>query len=174
MYHVTTHAVANSWLFLERSDYESRLSIFADAVEDGWMRCHAFCLMGNHDHLLVTVAENRLALLMQRMNRRYAGTFNQEHGRDGRLYRAPYRSVLVVSEGHTLEVVRYIALNPEQVGGPAAEEYEWSSYPGLVGLRRPFGFVDPTPLLDAVGGGQRARGRIARFVADGRRLKRAL
>src|SRR6266567_1264929 len=131
MYHVTTHAVANSWMFLEESDYQARLSILIEAVEDGWMRWHAFCLMGNHEHLLISVEDDRLAKLMQRVNRSYAGTFNQLHRRRGRLYAAPYNAVPVISERHLLELIRYIALNPEVVGFGRAEGYRWSSYPAL-------------------------------------------
>ena len=114
-YHVTTHAVANSWLFLEDTDYIRRLSLLTQAVVDGSMRCHAFCLMGNHEHLLITVEENRLAALMQRLNRSYAGTFNSAHHRRGRVYRAPYFAEPVVSERHLIELIRYLALNPERV-----------------------------------------------------------
>ena len=145
MYHVMNHAVAASWLFLERSDYESRLAILSAAVADDLMRCHAFCLMGNHDHLLLSTEDDRLAKVMQRINRSYAGTFNQAHGRVGRVFRQPYESVHVESECHALELIRYIALNSERAGGGAAESYEWSSYPGLVGVRPAFSFVDPTP-----------------------------
>src|SRR6266478_6289774 len=89
-YHVTTHAVANSWLFFDDADYVTRLSLLAHPVADDWMRCHAFCLMGNHEHLLISVEENRLATLMQRVNRAYAGKFNIAHDRRGRVYREPY------------------------------------------------------------------------------------
>jgi putative transposase len=172
-YHVTTHAVANSWLFLEDTDYITRLSLLTQAVADGSMRCHAFCLMGNHEHLLITVEENRLAALMQRMNRSYAGTFNSAHHRRGRVYRAPYFAEPVVSEPHLIELIRYLALNPEQVDFGRAESYRWSSYPALVGVVQPLSFIDPTPLYDVVGGGENARRAIVNLVADGRLVKRS-
>jgi len=173
MHHVTTHAVANSWLFLDDADYLTRLSLVAQAVADGWMRCHAFCLMGNHEHLLISVDAGRLAKLMQRLNRSYAGKFNTAYHRRGRVYREPYNSKQVVSERHLLELIRYLALNPELVNLGRAESYRWSSYPALVGVVRPLSFVDPTPLYDVVGGGEHARRAIANLVADGRLRKRA-
>ena len=54
MYHVMTHAIAGSWLFLDDADYRLRLGQFADAVRRGEMRLHAYCLMGNHEEALVT------------------------------------------------------------------------------------------------------------------------
>jgi hypothetical protein len=50
MYHVMTHAVANSWLFLNERDYQVRISILAEAVRKRRLRLHSFCLMGNHEH----------------------------------------------------------------------------------------------------------------------------
>lgn len=168
LYHVTSHAVAGTPLFADDLDCETRLGLIARGVREGRFVCNAVCLMGNHDHLLITVEDGMLEHAMQRLNRSYSGEFNQRHGRRGRLYRAPYYSGLVEDEAHLLELCRYIALNPEEVNLGAAETYSWSSFGGLLGYRPPFSFVDPTPLLDAVGGGENARTRIGSLVADGR------
>jgi REP-associated tyrosine transposase len=128
--------------------------------------------MGNHEHYLITVQEGMLEHVMQRLNRSYAGLFNRRYDRRGRLYRAPYYSVQVEAEAHLIELCRYIALNPEVANRGSAESYTWSSYRGLVGSEQPFSFVDPRPLLDAVGGGARARTRLADLVADGRLIPR--
>jgi hypothetical protein len=167
-----THAVASSWLFVNDGDYLARLAIFAEAVEAGRMELNAYTLMGNHEHLLVSVEHDCLAGLMQSMNRRYAGKFNQRHRRRGRVYRSPYESVLVASGRHMIELTRYLALNPEIDGFGQAEEYAWSSYPALIGRRQPLSFIDPTPLLEAVGGGRNAIARLEELVADGRILGR--
>lgn len=168
LYHVTNHAVAGMPLFHDQLDCETRLGLIARSVREGRFICNAVCLMGTHDHLLITVEEGTLGHAMQRLNRAYAGEFNRRHGRKGRVYSGPYYSGLVEAEAHLLELCRYIALNPEEVKRGSAETYEWSSYGGLIGMRNPFSFVDPTPLLDAVGGGDQARTRIATLVADGR------
>ena len=168
LYHVTNHAVAGMPLFKDNTDCETRLGFIAQGVRAGRFICNAVCLMGNHDHLLLTVEDGMLGYAMRHLNRAYAGEFNRRHGRKGRVYRAPYYSGLVESEEHLLELCRYIALNPEEVNLGSAESYEWSSYGGLIGLRDAFSFVDPTPLLDAVGGGEKAPARMATLVADGR------
>jgi putative transposase len=173
MYHVTNHAVADSWLFLEDSDYEIRLAMIFEAVAKGSMQCHSYCLMGNHEHLLISVEADQIATLMQGLNRAYAGTFNQTYRRRGRVYRAPYDAVAVKSERHLVELIRYIALNPEIIGWGRAEAYRWSSYPALVGVVQPASFVDPTPLYDVVGGDEGAPRRIVELVHEGRVRKRA-
>jgi putative transposase len=172
LYHVTTHAVAGTPLFLDTADYETRIGLIARDVREGRFICNALCLMGNHEHLLITVEEGMLEHAMQRLNRSYAGLFNQRYGRRGRLYRAPYHSIQVQAETHLVEICRYIALNPEVVNLGSAESYAWSSYPGLVGVRPAFSFIDSKPLLEAVGGGERARMRLTALVADGRLIPR--
>lgn len=169
MHHVTTLAVAGSWLFASAADYELRLAILAKAVRDGRIEINQFCLMGNHEHLLVSVEDGGLAKAMQWINRSYAVSFNADHARVGRLYGRRYGSTHVVAERHALWVVSYIALNPEAVANVSAETYRWSSYGSLVGVRDPFAFVNEKPILDLFGGGADGRRRIAAAVADARR-----
>jgi REP element-mobilizing transposase RayT len=167
-YHVSMHAVWGSLLFCDPHDYRKRIEQLEEAVDDALLVCNAFCLMGNHEHWLITVVDDVLANVMKELNRSFARYFNRRHGRKGRVYSGPYFSVLIESERHLLEVARYLALNPEEVGFTTAEQWPWSSYGGLVGTRRTFRFVDPSPILGAFGGGERAIERLREFVADGR------
>jgi REP element-mobilizing transposase RayT len=167
-YHVSMHAVWGSLLFCDPDDYRKRIEQLEEAVDDSLLTCNAFCLMGNHEHWLITVVDDVLANVMKELNRSFARYFNRRHGRKGRVYSGPYFSVLIESERHLLEVARYLALNPEEVGFTTAERWPWSSYGGLVGTQRRFRFVDPSPILEAFGGGERAIERLSEFVADGR------
>jgi putative transposase len=168
MYHVSMHAVWGALLFCDGEDYIRRVEQLVDCVDDARMECHSFCLMGNHEHWLISVAEGVLADLMQELNRAFARYFNRRHGRKGRVYSGPYFSVPIASERHLLEVARYIALNPEDAGFTTAEQWPWSSYGGLIGTRQRFRFVDPSPIVNAFGGGERAVDRFREFVNDGR------
>ena len=95
-------------------------------------RCpiHAYVLMPNHVHLLVTAGEPRApARMMQALGRNYVRHFNERHGRTGTLWEGRYRSSLIDSERYFLQCSRYIESNPVRAGlvsGP--EEYEWSSF----------------------------------------------
>jgi hypothetical protein len=171
MHHLTTLAVAGSWLFMHTADYEERLAILERAVEDRLLVIHQLCLMGNHEHLVATVDHDRLGRTMQRINRNYAVTFNGAHGRRGRLYDGPYGSKRITEERHGLAAVSYVALNPEEVGLGSAETYRWSSYGSLIGLRPRLRFIDDEPLVDFFGGGELGRRRIARAVADTRHFR---
>jgi putative transposase len=90
---------------------------------------HAWVLMDNHVHLLLTPpAAGDVAQLMQALGRSYVGLFNARHGRTGTLWEGRYKSCLVDSEAYVLRCYRYIDLNPvraRMIDDPAA--YPWSS-----------------------------------------------
>lgn len=91
---------------------------------------HAYVLMTNHVHLLVTPeSEDAPARLMQSIGRRYVRYFNTRYARTGTLWESRYRSSVIDSEHYLLACARYIERNPVRagmVGTPA--EYSWSSY----------------------------------------------
>jgi putative transposase len=91
---------------------------------------HAFCLMTNHVHLLLTAAELKgCGLLMKSIGELYARYFNKSYKRSGYLWEGRFKSCLVQSEDYVLTCYRYIDLNPVR-GGLArrGDEYPWSSY----------------------------------------------
>jgi putative transposase len=91
---------------------------------------HAFCLMTNHVHLLLTAAElEGCGLLMKSIGELYARYFNKSYKRSGYLWEGRYKSCLVQSEVYVLSCYRYIDLNPVRAGlARRADEYPWSSY----------------------------------------------
>ena len=90
---------------------------------------HAYCLMDNHVHLLLTTEQaNGCALLMKSVAQLYAQYFNKRHGRTGYLWEGRFRSCLVQAEHYTLACYRYIEMNPVRAGMVrAANEFDWSS-----------------------------------------------
>lgn len=95
-------------------------------------RCalHAYCLMSNHVHLLVTGHEaNSCSKLMKHLGELYAQYVNKTYGRTGSLWEGRFKSCLVQSEGYLLTCYRYIELNPVRARlAPSAAEYPWSSF----------------------------------------------
>ncbi len=167
MYHVGAHAIAGAPLFADEADFLFRIAQVSESVKKGETRCHAFCLMGTHEHFLLSFEEDRIADVMQQLNRTYAAAFNKRHGRKGHVYDRRYFSSLIRSDAQLLENFRYIALNPEHHRVQRAEDWPWSSYPGLIGLRPQFSFVDSAPITAAFGTGERAAQRARAFVEDG-------
>jgi putative transposase len=91
---------------------------------------HAYCLMANHVHLLMTPsAEDALSTLMRNLGQRYVQYVNRTYGRTGTLWEGRYRSCIAESARYVLACHRYIELNPVRaglVGDPG--DYLWSSY----------------------------------------------
>lgn len=97
---------------------------------------HAYCLMTNHVHLLVTPKDaGSCSTLMRNLGQRYVQYFNRRHERTGTLWEGRFRSCLVESRAYVLACYRYIEMNPVRAGmvrSPAA--YRWSSHNANTGV----------------------------------------
>jgi putative transposase len=116
--------------FFAEGDCRVYLDYLAEAAERYACRLHAYVLMTNHVHLLVTpTGEHGIAHMMQRLGQRYVQSLNAVYRRSGTLWEGRYKASLVDSEHYLLTCMRYIELNPVRAGmvvHPA--EYRWSSY----------------------------------------------
>jgi REP element-mobilizing transposase RayT len=141
-------------IFRDSLDYGKYLELLPIMLRRFKVCCHAFCLLYNHLHLLVTPRELPVSRMMQQLNSKYCAWFNERHGRVGHVLQDRYKAKLVDEAGYFLNAVRYIALNPpvaKQVERP--EEWPWSSYRAAIGLAPPIPFIDDFPLavaLDAI------------------------
>ena len=113
---------------------------------------HAYVLMDNHLHLLLTPQSGEgIAQMMQALGRGYVRQFNRRHGRSGTLFEGRYRSGLIESERHLLACMVYIDLNPVRAGmAVRPEDYPWSSYRHHAGIRHD-DWLTPHPLYWALG-----------------------
>jgi putative transposase len=91
---------------------------------------HAYCLMTNHVHLLLTPkAIESCAALMKHIGQLHSQYFNKRYGRTGSLWEGRFRSCLVQSQGYVLACYRYIELNPVRASMVIhPRDYPWSSY----------------------------------------------
>lgn len=116
--------------FLDVEDRLNYLTLLRQACLRHHCAVHAYVLMDNHVHLLVTPSElGAVSRMMQTLGRTYVGQFNGRHGRTGTLWEGRYKSCLVDSDAYLLTCQRYIELNPVRawiVGEPCA--YRWSSH----------------------------------------------
>jgi putative transposase len=118
--------------FFAEQDYTVYLDKLKDYGKKYKVAVHAYVLMTNHVHLLLTPdTEKGVSQLMQALGRYYVMYVNKTYQRSGTLWEGRYKSTLVDSENYFLLVSRYIELNPvraSMVDHPA--EYPWSSYRG--------------------------------------------
>jgi putative transposase len=121
--------------FLDDVDRQTYLTCLLEASIRYGCSLHAYVLMSNHVHLLVTPADaGNVARMMQNLGRAYVQIFNARHRRTGTLWEGRYKSCLVDSESYVLRCYRYIELNPVRawmVERPG--QYPWSSFLGNVG-----------------------------------------
>jgi putative transposase len=133
IYHVTSRGTNHCEIFVDDIDRKAFLTLLGSAVARYEWRCHAFCLMTNHYHLIVETEQPGLSEGMKLLNGRYAQLFNQRHGRDGHLFRSRYSVFVIESDSHLEESCRYVLENPVRAGlCETATEWPWSGYPALV------------------------------------------
>jgi len=116
--------------FVDRDDFARYLRVLRDASKRAGCAIHAYVLMTNHGHMLVTPEhEHAPARMMQSIGGWYVRYFNRRHRRTGTLWEGRFRSTLVDSERYFLACSRYIELNPVRAGIVAdAATYRWSSF----------------------------------------------
>jgi REP element-mobilizing transposase RayT/DNA-binding CsgD family transcriptional regulator len=90
---------------------------------------YAWCIMGNHYHLLLKTPEDNLSEGMHRINMSYGEWYNKARGRHGHVFQDRFFSILITQDSHLLEASRYVVLNPLRAGlVTSPEEWPWSSY----------------------------------------------
>jgi REP element-mobilizing transposase RayT len=89
----------------------------------------AYCVMDNHVHIVLQAELAALMAAIRKLNLTYAMWYNSIHERVGHVYQNRYRSEIVTSDRHLLQVVRYVHNNPVKAGlAKEAKQYTWSSY----------------------------------------------
>ncbi|MDE1898372.1 MAG: transposase [Xanthomonadaceae bacterium] len=138
--------------FLDDHDRHCYLHLLHEALPDTRCALHAYVLMDNHVHLLVTPPmAGAIPRLMQKLGRQYVGQFNARHRRTGTLWEGRYKACLVDSESYMLRCYRYIDLNPvraRMTDDPAG--YPWSSCATHCGDRDD-SLLTPHPAYTALG-----------------------
>ncbi|MGY4707263.1 REP-associated tyrosine transposase [Candidatus Bipolaricaulota sp. J31] len=170
LYHITSRGNAGQEVFLDDEDRLAFLEILAEVVERYRFRCYAYCLMGNHYHLLIETPEANLSRGMRQLNGVYTQRFNRRHKRSGHLFQGRYKAILVEKDPYLLELARYIVLNPVRAGLVRYPgRWRWSSYRATAGLEEPPAFLEVERLLSQFDPDpERARRKYRRFVAQGK------
>lgn len=123
--------------FGQDSDYLTYLAYLRHLSGKYQCELHAYCLMTNHVHLLVTPdTADACALLIRDLGRGYVRYFNRRHGRTGTLWEGRFRSCVVESAQYVLACYRYIESNPIRAGMVNQPNgYLWSSHAANSGMR---------------------------------------
>lgn len=129
VYHVTSRGNAREPIVLLDTDRHAFMGVLERVVARYHWRCHAYCLMDNHYHLLVETPDANLSLGMRQLNGVYTQRFNRRHERVGHLFQGRFKAILVEKDAHLLELCRYVVLNPLRAGMVShPKQWNWSSY----------------------------------------------
>lgn len=137
LHHILVRGNNRQAIFVDDDDRKRLLSLLAEGLREHALALHAYVLMPDHLHLLVTPsAMSAVGRAMQGLGRRYVAAFNTRHGRSGTLWEGRYRAHLVGPE-EALRCMRFIELNPHRVGmASALHEAGWSSLSHHLGASR--------------------------------------
>jgi len=154
-------------VFRDDRDRERFLEILRVVAARYRWRVLAYCLMGNHFHLLVMTLEPTLARGMRQLNGVYAQWFNRRHRRVGHLFQGRYKAVSVQTDAHLRRTVRYVIRNPMRARlSSRPEEWRWTSHHATVG-RSPAGVVAVEELLACFGGEREEASRAYGMMVEG-------
>ncbi len=129
--HVIQRGNDRQTIFRAEKDYRFYLEKLREAAEKHQCDIHAYVLMTNHVHLLITPhTETGIGKTLQSIGRYYVQHFNYCYHRTGTLWEGRYKATLIDSEIYLLTCMRYIELNPVRANDIAKHpsEYPWSSY----------------------------------------------
>jgi len=117
-------------IFFDDIDYKMYLEWLKVAAEKYSCQIHAYVLMTNHVHLLLTPkTKDGLSRLFQYVGRYYVSYINRTYDRTGTLWEGRYKANIIEQEAYLLNCYRYIELNPVRANMvKRPEDYSWSSY----------------------------------------------
>ena len=180
-YHITARGDNRERIYCEKTDYSHFLELLGEMSGRFGVHVHAYALMPNHYHLLISTPEGNASRAMQWVNVSYGVWYNLRHGRSGRVFQGRFGSVLVEGSAWGLEVSAYIHMNPivmsskgfgkrdraaERLGWkkPGQEEvrrrlddirnFEWSSYRAYAGYGKKPDWLEMATLLRRVKDGE--------------------
>jgi putative transposase len=141
-HHVIQRGNDGQLIAREPEDYQRFLGWLKESAKQCNVAIHAYVVMSNHFHLLVSPIDTTgLAQMMQRLGRSYVPWFNHKYQRYGGLFQGRFKTSVIDSERYFMQCSQYIELNPVRAGMVAEPlDYPWSSFAHHAG-------VHPDPLI---------------------------
>jgi len=128
IYHICLRGINRQRLFEKAQDYAVFLDFIGETNRQSAFTLYAYCLMGNHVHLLLKEGAEPLAIIFKRLGTRYAQWFNREYDRCGHLFQDRFLSEPIENDEYFFNVLIYIYQNPVKAGlCSLPAEYAWSS-----------------------------------------------
>lgn len=150
-YHVCARGTGKQLIFEGDEDRWEFLELMRDCCREAGVTVIAWCLMGNHVHLVLADYEDRMSAAMHRLLLTYARRFNKRTGRTGHLFQNRFDRRSLDTDRYLMAAIRYVHANPQEAGIALIERYPWSSFAEYL---RAYdndatrGFSDPSCVLE--------------------------
>lgn len=129
IYHIMMRGINRQCIFEDEEDYEKFMETIQKYKEKCGYQTYAYCLMGNHVHLLLKIECEPLEQVMRRICGSYVYWYNWKYQRIGNLFQDRFKSEAVEDDAYLLIVQRYIHQNPLKAGvTKKIDQYNWSSF----------------------------------------------
>lgn len=152
IYHINHRGNHHEYIYRDDDDRKLFLKLLQTTIERMNWVCHAYCLMGNHYHLLIEIPEGILSRGMAWLNGVYTQKFNRKYGLTGHLFQGRFKSKPVEDNMQFLMAARYIVRNPQEAQiVEKAEQWPWSSYRATVGKIKPLEYLFVEDILSCLG-----------------------
>lgn len=156
-YHVCARGTGKQLIFEGDEDRWEFLELMRDCCREAGVTVIAWCLMGNHVHLVLADYEDAMSAAMHRLLLTYARRFNKRTGRTGHLFQNRFDRRSLDTDWQVMEAIRSVHADPQEAGVGLIERYPWSSfaehlraYDGdAADVAR--GFSDPSCVLELFG-----------------------
>ncbi len=136
VYHVTSRGHRREPIYRDDIDRMAHLDVIAQAMDRFDAQVLAYCLMGNHYHLVLYTRLGNLSRVMRHINGVYSQTFNRRHDLVGHLLQRRFKAILVDRDAYLLALCRYVERNPVAASLVAMPgDWPWSSYRAHVGAQ---------------------------------------
>lgn len=150
-YHVMNRGAGKKDIFKNNLHRNIFLETLEECHDMFNLNIHAYCLMGNHYHLLVSTPDANLSRAMRHINGVYTQRYNRHTKTDGPLFRGRYKAQLIEDDCYRLIVSRYIHLNPVEANiVETAHDYRWSSYRAYLGITKKPEWLSINDILDQI------------------------
>lgn len=153
IYHVMSRGNRKAVIFEDDADRRRFAWLLGEAAGRYRLRCHSYCLMGNHYHAVIECSDTNLSAAMNWLNGVFAQYSNRRHGRTGHLLQGRFKSVLIGDDIYLRAANSYVLMNPVTAGlVEDPTEWGWSSYRATVGIEAPPRWLDLSWLNWVFGG----------------------
>ena len=127
-YHVCARGTGKQLIFENDADRWEFLELMRDCCREAGVTIVAWCLMGNHVHLVLADYEDAMSAAMHRLLLTYARRFNKRTGRSGQLFQNRFDRCSLDTDRQLMAAIRFVHAHPQEAGISLIERYPWSSF----------------------------------------------